>query len=63
MDPLAICVADPEAKDESRYVQLGEGSAGELLIVVYTERAEAFRLISARRATRKERRDYEDKVR
>ncbi|MGB7541716.1 MAG: BrnT family toxin [Burkholderiales bacterium] len=35
------------------------GSAGDLLVVVYTMRGEDVRLISARRATRKERKTYE----
>jgi uncharacterized protein len=35
------------------------GNAGELLVVVWTERGEDMRLISARRPTRKERKDYE----
>jgi hypothetical protein len=39
--------------------QSAAGRLGELLVVVYSERAEEYRLISARRATRKERRAYE----
>ena len=58
-DPLAITVADPDAEDERRFVTIGLGSAGELLVVIWTERNEEYRLISARRATRKERRQYE----
>ena len=58
-DPLAITVEDPDAAGEPRFVAIGLGSAGELLVVVYTERADGFRLISARRATRKERKHYE----
>ena len=58
-DPLAITVEDPEAEGERRFVTVGLGSAGEPLVVVWTERDEECRLISARRATRKERRQYE----
>ena len=58
-DPLAITVEDPDAAGEPRFVAIGLGSAGELLVVVYTERADGFRLISARRATKKERKHYE----
>ena len=58
-DPLAITVEDPEAEGEKRFVTVGLGSAGEPLVVVWTERDEECRLISARRATRKERRQYE----
>ena len=58
-DPLAITVEDPDAAGEPRFVAIGLGCAGELLVVVYTERANGFRLISARRATKKERKYYE----
>lgn len=58
-DPLAIYLPDPDAEGEERFVALGLGSAGELLVVVYTLRDDEIRLISARRATRKEIRNYE----
>lgn len=58
-DPLALTVEDPDAKAEKRFVTIGLGSAAELLVVVWTERDGQCRLISARRATRKERRHYE----
>jgi len=59
-DPLALTVPDPDAEGEKRYIALGLGSAGELLVVVYTEREGEYRIISARRPTRKERESYED---
>lgn len=58
-DPLAITIEDPNAAGERRFIAVGCGLAGELLVVVYTERGDEYRLISARRATRKERKDYE----
>ncbi len=59
-DPLAVTVEDPDAAGEQRFVTVGLGSAGELLVVIYTEEQdEEVRLISARRATRKERKQYE----
>jgi len=58
-DPLALTIQDPDAQAEQRYVAIGLGSSGELLVVVYAERGEEYRLISARRATRKERKAYE----
>jgi uncharacterized protein len=58
-DPLALTVEDPDASGEHRYVAIGLGNLGELLVVVYSERGEEYRLISARRATRKEREAYE----
>lgn len=58
-DPLALTFEDPDAQGERRFLAVGLGSAGELLVVVYTERGDEYRLISARRATRKERNQYE----
>lgn len=58
-DPLALTIEDPDAVGERRYVTIGLGSAGEILVVVYTERGGCCRLISARRATRNERKAYE----
>ena len=57
-DPLALHRLD-DAEAEERFVAVGLGSAGQILVVVYTLRGEEVRLISARRATPKERRDYE----
>lgn len=59
-DPLAITIEDPDATGERRFVTIGRGNPGQLLVVVYAEREGAFRLISARRATRRERKAYEE---
>jgi uncharacterized DUF497 family protein len=48
-----------DTSDEERYIVIGLGSLGELLYVVYTMRDEITRLISARKATQSERREYE----
>ena len=62
-DPLFLVFPDPDhSVDEQRFLILGESSSRNLLVVSYTERAEAIRLISARIASRKERRDYEDEL-
>ena len=58
-DPLAITIEDPDAAGERRYIAIELGGAGELLVVVYTERNDDYRLISARPATKKERKQYE----
>ena len=58
-DPLAVHVPDPDAQGEERYVAVGEGSIGVVLVVVYTMRGDEIRLISARRATRPEVKQYE----
>lgn len=57
-DDLAVTVEDDDA-DERRFITVGAGVGGEILVVVYTWRDERVRLISARRATPKERRAYE----
>ncbi len=58
-DPLTVTIEDPDAEGERRFVAIGLGSASELLVVVYSEREDECRLISARRATRKERKQHE----
>jgi len=58
-DPLALTIEDIGAVGELRFVTIGLGSAGDLLVVVYTFRDNEPRLISARRATRRERKTYE----
>ena len=59
MDPLALHRVDPDSEGEERFVAVGTGNTGHLLVVVYTLRGEAIRLISARRATPREKRYYE----
>jgi uncharacterized DUF497 family protein len=60
-DPLGRIVDDPRhSTDEPRYVLLGHSERQQLLAVMFTERAKAIRLISARKATRRERREYEE---
>ena len=59
-DPLALLMADPDHSiGEQRFVLLGESNRHKLLVVSFAERPPRTRLISARRATRPERRTYE----
>ncbi len=58
-DDMAITAADDTVDEEERYVTLGMDALGRCLVVVYTWRDKAVRLISARMATRAERRRYE----
>jgi uncharacterized DUF497 family protein len=58
-DPLAVHQADSSKEGEERFVAIGMGSAGQILVVVYTLRGDDIRLISARRATRREVKTYE----
>lgn len=58
-DPLAISIPDLGVGSESRLVALGQDAFGRILVVCYTERGATIRIISARVATRLERRAYE----
>ncbi len=61
-DPLAITYYDPaHSDDEDRYLTFGHASDGKLLVVFHTDRGNKTRIISARPATRKERKQYEQK--
>ena len=59
-DPLAGTIDDPlHSQAERRSVTIGVAASGKLLVVSHTDRGDAIRLISARPATRAERRAYE----
>jgi uncharacterized protein len=59
-DPKALTVADPDASGEQRLICLGADPEGRLLITVYAHRGKNLRIISSRRASRAERRRYEE---
>jgi len=60
-DPLSLTIFDPvHSEEEERYVTLGQSQRNRLLVVVLTDRDDRIRIISARVATRRERRDYEE---
>jgi hypothetical protein len=60
-DPLSLAIADPDhSDDEDRSILLGESYAGRLIVVAFTERGERMRIVSARLATSRERRAYEE---
>ncbi len=60
-DPLAITFSDPDhSEEEDRFLTFGHSSERQLLVVSHTDRGEFTRIISARRATRKERKLYEE---
>ena len=54
---------DPDAEGEQRFVTLGMDGLGRLLVVVYTYREGRTRLISARKATKKEGKEYAQRIR
>ncbi|MFZ0659997.1 MAG: BrnT family toxin [Candidatus Binataceae bacterium] len=49
--------------EEERFVAIGMGSLGRILVVIYATRQERIRIISGRKATREERAQYEGRVR
>lgn len=60
-DTLSITISDPDHSDsEDRFVDIGMSHRMQLLVVSYTERKDKIRIISARRATRAERKNYEE---
>ena len=61
-DPMALTREDDDATDEQRFVSVGLDALNRILVVVYTYRGEDIRLISARRATSKERKHYEEGI-
>ena len=58
-DPMALTVEDQIIDREKRFLSVGSDSIGRILVVVYTYYGDTIRLISARKATSKERKYYE----
>ena len=62
-DPNTITIFDVEHLDEEdRFIDIGLSASGRILVVVYTERGTRIRVISCRKATPAERRQYEQRV-
>jgi uncharacterized DUF497 family protein len=60
-DPLAITFSDPDhSVGEERFLTFGTSLNGRLLAVIHTARGSSVRIISARRATRRELKIYEE---
>ncbi len=57
-DDAALTIEDNDP-DEQRFVTIGADTLGRVLVVVYTWRGEEIRVISARKATARERKQYE----
>lgn len=63
LDPLAITFPDPDhSVEERREITIGRTMKGHLVFAAHCERAQRIRLISARRATRAERKQYEEGI-
>jgi uncharacterized DUF497 family protein len=61
-DPNALSREDRAARGENRHVAMGMDHAGRVVVVVFTYRGSDIRIISARRATRRERKRYAERV-
>jgi uncharacterized protein len=60
-DPNALTLGDEE-NNEERFVTIGMDCFGRILVIAYTWRGENIRIISARKATRPEVKQYESKL-
>lgn len=61
LDPLAVTFDDPDhSVAEKRFITIGHSSADRLLFVAHADRGDRIRIISARKATRKETHAYEE---
>ena len=60
-DSLSTTFPDPDrAHEEHRYITIGMSERGRILVVAHIDQGKTVRIISARRATRRERRFYEE---
>lgn len=62
-DPFSSSFPDPDHSiQEDRFLLIGRSQRGNILVVAHTERGDRIRIISARKATSKERKYYEEKI-
>ena len=60
-DPMIATILDPDhSKDEERFISIGMSVIRRLLTVIHTYRKDRLRLISARKATKAEKKNYEN---
>ncbi len=60
-DPLSITIEDPHhSENENRLILIGKSELFSTLVVVHIEKRETIRIISARKATNKEKKLYEE---
>jgi uncharacterized protein len=63
LDPLAWTFADPDhSAAEAREITIGYSVRHRVIFVALTQRGDRTRIISARKATRKERKQYEEGI-
>ena len=62
-DPLSLTIDDPlHSSDEERLILIGMSYNNRMLVIAHTEIRDNIRIISARKATKKERNNYETNV-
>jgi len=62
-DPFLLTFPDNEHSDnEQRYINIGTSIKGKVMILIHNERGDNIRIISCRKATKNERRTYEERV-
>jgi uncharacterized DUF497 family protein len=60
-DTLSLTIHDPlHSDEEDRFILIGNSYKNRLLVIVHLERGNIIRIISARKATKKERKQYEE---
>jgi uncharacterized protein len=60
-DKLSLTIYDPlHSEEEDRMILIGNSLKNRLLVIVHTERKDKIRIISARKATKNERKQYEE---
>lgn len=63
LDPLAVTYPDPEHSDEeNREITIGHSVKQRILFVSHCQRRDRIRIIGARKATRKERKQHEEGI-
>ena len=61
LDPLAMTYPDPDhSEGEPRFITVGESARGRVILVAHLDRGDHVRIISARRATRREAHEYKE---
>ena len=64
LDPSALTFWDPEhSEEEDREITIGRSARQRVLFVAHAAREDGVRIISARRATRREQTQYEERIR
>jgi len=63
VDPLAVTYPDPDHSDEeNREITIGHSVKQRILFVSHCQRGDRIRIISSRKATRKERKQHEEGI-